>query len=135
MITVCTRGYQASAEKILNCLVGIALGAGNNRDTCLLKRVHGASAKAAADHDLDCAVRQKSCQRAVADTVGADHFAGDDFAVFDVIYFKSLCSSEVLEDISVIISNCYFHVLCHPLFFVYPIHVLNTRRNKEFNAI
>ena len=118
MIAVGTCGNQGSVEKILNCLVRIALGACYHRDACLLKRVHGASAKAAADHDLNCTVCQKSGQSAMADTVGTDHFAGDDFAVFNVIYFKILCSSEVLEDISVIISNCYFHLLCHPLFFL-----------------
>ena len=54
-------------------------------------------------------------QRAMAAAVGADDFCFDDVSVFDVVNFKEFGVSEVLEDVTVLISNCYFHCYTAPL--------------------
>ena len=73
--------------------------------------VQGTAAQSAADQGPDVPVRQQAGQGTVADAVGRDYLTRKDLSVFYFIYLKIFCSSEMLEDVSVFIGYCYFHIL------------------------
>ncbi len=109
VVAVGTRGDKGARQIIGDRLVRIALGSGDDCDPSLLESVHGTAAKAAADQDIDRVVRQKSRKGTVANAVGPDHLTGDDLSVLDIIDLEILGPSEVLEDVSVLISSCNSH--------------------------
>ena len=100
---------QVAAKVSLHCLIRISGSARAYLDAGIPERVKCAAAEAAADQDLDVVPGQKARQRAVSDSVGADHFARYYFAVFHLIYLKKLRSAEVLKNVSVLISSCNLH--------------------------
>src|SRR5699024_3404836 len=69
-----------------------------------------ASADASADQYVHRLSGQKACQCSMAHTIGSDHFAGYYPVVFHLIYFEKFCFSEMLKNISIVISYCYLHI-------------------------
>ena len=109
MVTISAGVNQIAPQKRLYCLVGVSGSACADFDPRILKRVQRSAAKTAADQHLNVVSRKKSRQRAVADPVRADHFTRHDLSILYLIYFKTLCSSEMLENVSVIIGYCNLH--------------------------
>ena len=110
VVAVGTGGDELPPQVGVDRFVGAALRTGDDRDPGLRQRVHGTAAQAAADQDVDGIVREEACQGAVTDSVGSDDLTGDDFAVLDIIDLEILSSSEMLENIPVVIGCCNFHV-------------------------
>ena len=50
----------------------------------------------------------------MTDSVGTHDLAGDDFTVLHIINLEMLGSAKVLENVTVLISNCNFHVNKYP---------------------
>ena len=64
---------------------------------------------------VDAAVFQKPCQCLVSDSVRAHDFSRDDLAVLYFINLEILCPSEMLKDVSVVVSYCNSHYVLLPL--------------------
>jgi hypothetical protein len=110
VVTVGTAVHEVSSQISLNCLVSASGSACADFDPRIFECVQGTAAQTAADQYLNSVPGKKSCQRAVSDPVGADHFTGYNLSVLYLIYFKTLSSSEMLKDISVIISYRNLHI-------------------------
>ena len=96
---------ERAAEKGVYAFVRIALHTRINFDTCLRERRDRSAADPAAEQNFRAALFQKSRKRAVSRTVGRDHFACNDFAVFDFIKFEIFGMSEMLIHFPVFV--CY----------------------------
>ena len=96
--------------------VGVPRRAGVESDARLGQSVSGAAADAAADEGLHAVLPQEARQGPVAAAVGVHHPAGDHRAVFHVVELELLRVAEVLEYLTVFISDCDFHDKCSSLF-------------------
>ena len=76
------------------------------RDACLGKSCLCAHADATADQRVCLGSLQKACQRAVPGAVGGNDLRGYDLPVRDVIELELLRVSEMLEDLTVFVSDC-----------------------------
>ena len=103
------RRDELSLQICFDRCVRIALCAGDDLNAGLCQRVLRAAAEPAADQDIDRAVRKKSRQCAMPESVRTDHLTGDDLSTLNIIDLKSLCSSEMLENTAIIVSNCNLH--------------------------
>ena len=113
MVAVRTCGDQLALQIGFHCFVSAAGGSRYDFHACFCQSVLRAGTQAAADQNVNSVIRKKTGQGTMAQTVIADHLAGDDLAVFDLIDLKLFCSSEMLEDVSILISCCNFHS-CSP---------------------
>ena len=68
-----------------------------------------ATADTSADENVSTDDRQKSRKCSVSLTVGVNNNSVYDFTVLYVIYLELLRMTEVLKDLFVFVSNCYFH--------------------------
>jgi hypothetical protein len=110
VVTVGTGVHKVASQIGLDCLVSVSGSACADFDSRILERVQSSAAQTAADQHLNVVPGKKSCQRSVPDPVGTDHFTRYDLSVLYLIYFKTLSSSEMLKDISVIISYRNLHI-------------------------
>ena len=68
-----------------------------------------ATADTSADENVSADDRQKSRKCSVSLTVGVDYFRGYDRIILNLINLELLRVTEMLKDLSVFVSNCYFH--------------------------
>ena len=78
-------------------------------DARLRKRHLCATADTSADENVSTDDRQKSHKCSVSLTVGVDYFRGYDRIILNLINLELLRVTEMLKDLSVFVSNCYFH--------------------------
>ena len=71
----------------------------------------GTAANAAADQHVRMQSCQDPSQGAVAAALGIDHFGRHDLSVLHLIDLKLGRMAEVLENLTVFISNCNFHCM------------------------
>ena len=67
---------------------------------------------AAADQCIRLRRFQEACQRAVTAAVGGNDLLRDDYAVLHVVELELLSVTEMLEDLSVFVSDCDSHISC-----------------------
>ena len=67
------------------------------------------TADTSADENISTDDRQKSHKCSVSLTVGVDYFRGYDCIILNFIDLELLRVAEMLKDLSVFVSNCYFH--------------------------
>ena len=70
----------------------------------------GSAANAAANQGVYPSLHQEACQGTMAIAVGVDHFCAGDFIPRHLIDLELLRMAEVLEDLTVFISDCDFHI-------------------------
>jgi hypothetical protein len=109
MITIGSAVDKFTPEVHLYSSIRVAGRTRADLDPGVPERIQSASAQTAADEDLYILIRKKAGQRSVTDAIGTDHPTVDDLVVFYLVNFEVFCSSKVLEDVSVVISNCDFH--------------------------
>ena len=78
----------------------------------------GSAADTAANQGIHAPLHQEASQRAVAAAVGVHHFLPDDLAVRHFIELELLRVAEVLENLTVFIGNCDFHIRFSFLFVI-----------------
>ena len=76
----------------------------------LSKGYLGAHPYSAADKDIGLDRIKEACKCAVAASVGVYNLLVDDLPVLDVVDLELLGVSEMLEDLPVVICDCYSHV-------------------------
>ena len=101
----CQRAFHKSG----NCRVSAAGHTAVELDTCGCQSHLGTAADAAADQNVGLQSGQDTGQSAVAAAIGVNDLGGYDLAILDVIDLKLLGVAEMLEDLTVFISNCDFH--------------------------
>ena len=100
---------ETAVQKCLHSAVGVAGSAAVELNTGLSQSVLSAGADAAADENVHPVGQQETGQSAVAAAVGIDDPGVDDGAVFHFIDLELFGVTKVLENGSVLISNCDFH--------------------------
>ena len=83
---------------------------GVKSDACLCQGISCSAADAAADQNLNAMGCKEACKCTVAAAVGIHYLAGEDLSVLRLINLKLFGVSEMLENLSVFVSNCNFHV-------------------------
>ncbi len=109
VVTVGAGALELAAQVLLNDLVGVAGLTCTQVDAGGSQSVDCTAADTAADEDIDAFAGKEAGERAVALTVGADDFGGDDFAVFDFVDFEVFTVTEVLEHFAVVVGDCDSH--------------------------
>ena len=111
---------KGSLKKCFYRLISRTGDAGVELNACFGKGCARAAADAAADQGVNTVFRQKSCQCAVAASVGIHDRGACDLLIFDGIDLKLFCVSEMLEYVSVFVSYCNFHIF-YLLIKIFPI--------------
>ena len=96
-------------KKRLDCCIARTADTAVEFDARLRKRHLCATADTAADQYRYILLCEKSRKRTVTATVRIHDRCGNDLAVLYVIYLELFSMSEMLKDLSVFVSNCYFH--------------------------
>ena len=78
-------------------------------NACTCKCYLSTTADTSADENVSTDDRQKSHKCSVSLTIGVDYFRGYDRIILNLINLKLLRVTEMLKDLSVFVSNCYFH--------------------------
>ena len=115
MVVVVTLGFgvivQAVCKECLHCLVRITVDTTEKLDACLCQSHLRTAADATANEDVCIQRRKKSCQGAVAATVGIYYFCIYDLAILHLVELKLCGMTEVLKDLSVFVGYCNFHCI------------------------
>ena len=118
MVVVIAMGVRVVSKRSLRerlCrLVRASLHAGVELDADVGQRHLRAHADAAANQRVDLGRLQESRQRAVPASVGINDLLSRDFSVFYIVQLELFRMSEVLKNLSVVISNRDSH--CHASF-------------------
>ena len=93
----------------LHGCIGIALNTAVKFDSGVCQCHLSAAADTAADQNIGLQNRQYACQSTVTAAVGAYHLGVGDHAVLHIIYLEGRGVAEMLEDLSVFVSNCNSH--------------------------
>ena len=117
MVAVGACGYQFASEICFHCFVCISLCTGAQFHACFRESRLCPAADAAADQHIHVLSGQKSGKGAVSASIGPDHFTGYNFVILHFVNLKLLCPSEMLKDISIVISYCYFHFSSSSFFY------------------
>ena len=105
-----------TGQKCLNRRICVALHTAKQTDIRFCQRHLCATADAAADQCIHALRRQKARQRAITAAVGIYNLRRKDFAVLRFIYFELSGVSKMLEDLTILISDCNFHGFAPPKF-------------------
>jgi len=111
---VCKRACQQGVHR----RVRLAADAAVELDTGLRQCHLRTAADTAANQGIHAPLHQEASQRAVAAAVGVHHFLPDDLAVRHFIELELLRVAEVLENLTVFIGNCDFHIRFSFLFVI-----------------
>ena len=106
---------EGACQQVCNRCIGITAAATVQSNACLSQGHLCTTANTAADQHICFEIIQQTCQCAVAAAIGIHYLRGDDRAVFHFIDFELLGVTEVLEDLTVSVSNCDFHDTYAPL--------------------
>lgn len=101
---------QCAVQKRLDGRIRAAGSAREQLDARLGQRRARAAADAAADQRIRAVCLQKACKRAVAAADRADDLTRHDRVVFHGVELEGLAMAEVLEDLSVLVGDCNFHI-------------------------
>ena len=110
VITGGVRSDQDSVKVVADCFISLALCAGYDLDAGRRKCFAGMFADAAADQNINILFSQHSGKRSVALAVGGKHDRGDNAVVFHRVHLELFGLSEMLENFSVFVCYCNFHV-------------------------
>ena len=110
MIAVYSCINEFSPEVGLYCSVSVAGCSSAYLDAGISKRVLCSLSHASAYESVDFVLRKQIRERLMAYSVGIHYLGRYYLAVLNIVYLEFLCSSEMLEDIAVIICSSYFHV-------------------------
>ena len=100
---------QFSGQEGLHRIVRITHDAAHNHDSRLGQCRQRTAADAAADEHIHALLCQQVCHGTMTAAFGVDHLLIPDLAGLDLIDFKLLTMTEVLEHQSLGIRNCNFH--------------------------
>ena len=109
---------QLSGEECFHSRICRAGNAAEELNTGCSEGHLGTAADAAANQRVRIQCRQNTSQSAVAAAHGVHHFGSDDLTVHHIIDLKLLGMTEVLENVSVFISNCDSHIIISFRFFI-----------------
>ena len=101
---------ESALQQRLHSLVRRACHTAVERDACLCERNLRTAADAAADQRIHAHGGEEACQCAVSAAESGHYSGADDLSVLNVIELEQRRMAEVLEYLSVVVSNCYFHV-------------------------
>ena len=101
---------ESACQQLGDTRISVAGAAGVQLDACLCQSHLGTAADAAADEAVYPVGSQEARQGAMAAAVGVHYLGGDYGAVFHIVELELSRMAEVLEDLSVFIGNCDFHV-------------------------
>lgn len=107
---------QRTGQEGLNGRVCVSLYAAEQTDICFCQRHLRAAADAAADQCIHALRRKEACQRAMAAAIGIYDLRREDFPILCFIYFELSSVSKMLEDLTILISDCDFHRIAPPKF-------------------
>ena len=100
---------QISAEQCVHCCVSVSADTAVELDARFGQRCLRSAADAAADQRIHAVLHQKTRQGTMAAAVGINDFRMNDLAIRSFIKLKLLGVAEMLENLTVFISNCNFH--------------------------
>ena len=98
----------AGNERLSSC-IGRAGDASEKLYAGLREGDAGSHADTAADEHIGAEVVEDTGERAMAAAVGIDHLRGDDMAVLRLINLELRGTAKVLENLSVVVSDCNLH--------------------------
>ena len=102
---------QGSGHQFFHRLVRVARNASVELDSGLCEGVLLSASDSSADKRVDALRLQKSCQRSVAASLCSDYLCLSNLSVLYLVYLKLLGMTEMLKDLTVFVSYCYFHDL------------------------
>ena len=100
---------QLIRKQCVNRIVARTADTAVKLDACLRKSHLCATADTSADENVSADDCQKSRKCSVSLSVGIDYFKGYDRIILNLINLELLRVTEMLKDLSVFVSNCYFH--------------------------
>ena len=106
---------KCASQQVGNCCICITAAAAVQCDACLCQCHLCAAANTAADQHICMQGAQHACQRAVTAAVGIHYFGCNHSTILHFIDLKLLGVTEMLEDLTVSISNCDSHNTFAPL--------------------
>ena len=106
---------EITGQVIGNRCVGITGTAAVELDAGLCQCHLGAAADAAADQNICIQAAQHACQSTMTAAVGVHHLRCNDCAVLHFVDLELLGVTEMLEDLTVSVSNCDSHDSFAPL--------------------
>ena len=95
---------QFAGNQSLRCRVSTAADTAKELDACCCQGHLGATTDATADQHICIQIFQNAGQSAVAAAVGVDDLGSDDLAVCHIIDLKLLGVTEMLENLTVVVS-------------------------------
>ena len=111
-----TSHIERSIDESFGDFIDVAFSSSDNFDSGIGERIDCSAADTAADQGADTFDREQAGECSVSGAAGRDAFFSDDFAIFYFKDCKSRSVSEVLKNLFVFTSNCYFHFV-FPLYF------------------
>src|SRR5699024_6521455 len=100
---------QTAFQECFNLCVCISAGSRIKTDSGLSQSISGASADSSADQYFCSHILQKSCQGTMSLSIGIHDLRGNNFPLFCFIDLKMLRMTEMLKNLSLVISYRYFH--------------------------
>jgi len=105
---------QITCQEVCDRCVGIAAAATVKLNTCLSQGHLCTATDAATDQNICIQCAQNTGQGTVTAATGVDHFGCHNGAVLHFVNLELLGVTEMLEDLTVSISNCNSHDLFTP---------------------
>ena len=102
---------KCSGDTSNNSIVRVSANTTEQLDACLGKSHLGTAANASADENINAEIGKQACQCAVTASVGVNDFCLYNNAILDIIHLELFGMTEMLEDFSVFVSYCNFHLI------------------------
>jgi hypothetical protein len=101
--------FKGSFSKSFCGCIRRSLNACVKLDSSIRKRHLRTHANSSANQDVGLCSLQETCKSTMAASVSINDLFIDDLTLFNIVQLKLLCMTEVLEDLSIFISDCDSH--------------------------